>query len=459
MDLKNQSVLVYGAGKSGIAAARLLLDVPAKKVILFDENTDLKEEDLRGKLPESGNLQIMLGTIAQELLDQLSLVILSPGVPTDQPLVETLRAHGVKIWGEIELAWVCGKGDVLAITGTNGKTTTTSLLGDIMMEYAAGTDRSVYVVGNIGAPYTEIAEEQSEESITVLELSSFQLETIESFTPKISAILNLTPDHMYRHHTMEEYTRVKEEIARNQTAEDTCVLNYDDSRLRAFGGEIAAKVIYFSSHHKLKEGLYLDGSNICWNDGRAVTVICTTQELKLMGRHNYENVMAAAAMAIAYHVPVPTITRAVCAFRAVEHRIEYVTEKRGVVYYNDSKGTNPDAAIKAIEAMDRPTLLIGGGYDKDASYTEWIRSFHGRVKVLVLIGQTKDKIARAAEACGFEPIVKKETLGEAVEYCAEHALPGDAVLLSPACASWDMFSDYEERGRQFKELVNQLQDE
>ncbi len=460
MDLEKQQILVFGAGLSGIGAAKLLLKIPSGKVILYDGNEKLNEEELRRKLPGDAQIEIILGELPVSVLDTTDLVILSPGIPTDLPLVNEIKSRGIKIWGEVELAWECGSGDVLAITGTNGKTTTTSLLGDIMREYAkdtpAGAD-SVHVVGNIGAPYTDAALSLTKESITVAEISSFQLETIESFAPKVSAILNITPDHLNRHHTMEEYIRVKESITSNQTPDDTCVLNWDDEVLRTFAETLQTKVIFFSSSQKLSSGLYLDGEKICCCDGENETVLCSVKELKILGKHNYENVMAAAAVALAYGVPPATIRRAALAFHAVEHRIEYVAEKRGVVYYNDSKGTNPDAAIKGIQAMDRPTLLIGGGYDKNSSYEDWIRSFDGKVKVLVLIGETKEKIAEAAGRCGFERVVMKDSLEEAVEYCAAHAEKGDAVLLSPACASWDMFPNYEVRGRQFKELVNQLE--
>lgn len=451
MDLKEKKILIFGAGISGIGAAQLLLGVPAE-VILYDGNKDLNEAELRAKLPKSEQLSIVLGTLSDELISTLDLVILSPGVPTDLPIVNRLRAAGLRIWGEVELAWACGKGDVLAITGTNGKTTTTSLLGEIMKAWRT----EVYVVGNIGTPYTGAAMEMSEQAVTVAEISSFQLETTEQFAPKVTAILNITPDHLNRHHTMEEYIRVKELITHNQKPEDTCVLNYEDEVLREFGAGLHTKVLYFSSLRKLDQGLYLDGDKICYKNDGAETVICRTGELNIPGRHNYENVMAAAGMALAYGVPLEVI-QAVCRqFKAVEHRIEYVTEKHGVVYYNDSKGTNPDAAIKGIQAMDRPTLLIGGGYDKESSYEEWIQSFDGKVKYLVLIGQTKEKIAETARACGFEAIILKDTLEDAVQFCAEHAVSGDAVLLSPACASWGMFPNYEVRGRRFKELVNQL---
>ena len=363
-----------------------------------------------------------------------------------------MKAAGIRIWGEVELAYENAKGDVLAITGTNGKTTTTSLLGEIMKCWT----ESVYVVGNIGNPYTQAAPKMTEESVTVAEISSFQLETIDQFHPKVSAILNITPDHLNRHHTMEEYIRVKELITKNQTSEDTCVLNYEDPILRAFGENLQIRVLFFSSERKLKQGLYLEDETIWYADESQKLAICKTQDLNIVGKHNYENVMAAAGMALSYGVPLEKIQEAVKAFQAVEHRIEFVTEKSGVVYYNDSKGTNPDAAIKGIQAMSRPTLLIGGGYDKGSDYTEWIQSFDGKVKYLVLLGVTKEKIAETARKCGFDNIIMTESLEEAVKVCAENAESGDAVLLSPACASWDMFPSYEVRGRRFKELVRNL---
>ena len=408
--------------------------------------------ELRVQFAADAALEIVLGTLPESVMDTLDLVVISPGVPCDLPEVLLMKEKGIRIWGEVELAYECGKGDVLAVTGTNGKTTTTSLLGAIMQAWK----KEVYIVGNIGNPYTDAAPKMTDEAVTVAEISSFQLETIEKFAPKVSTILNITPDHLNRHHTMEEYIRVKELITENQTADDTCVLNYEDEILRKFGETLKTKVIYFSSLHKLEKGMYLDGKMICYSDGAEVTEICRTDQLNLPGRHNHENVMAASAMALAYGVPVEVIRKVVKEFKAVEHRIEYVTEKNGVVYYNDSKGTNPDAAIKGIQAMDRPTLLIGGGYDKGSSYEEWIQAFDGKVKYLVLIGQTREKIAETARKLGFTDIVFAESLEEAVQFCADHAVSGDAVLLSPACASWGMFPNYEVRGQIFKELVRKL---
>lgn len=451
MDLKGKKVLVFGSGKSGIGAADLLARVGACPLI-YDGNAEIDKEAVLHKTSGDYPLEIYAGDLPKEVQDSLDLAVLSPGVPTDIPVVKSFYAQGLPVWGEVELAYQTGKGEVLAITGTNGKTTTTALLGKIMSD----ARDSVFVVGNIGTPYTSKALEMKETSTTVAEISSFQLETIEKFAPKVSAILNITEDHLNRHHTMEEYIRVKELIVKNQGPEDFCVLNYEDEVLREFGRHIVPKTVYFSSVRKLDEGIYLDGDMIMLKqNGKEIPVVKTT-DLKILGQHNHENVMAAAAMAYFAGVPMESVRKSVCEFTAVEHRIEYVTEKNGVVYYNDSKGTNPDAAIKGIRAMNRPTYLIGGGYDKGSSYDEWIQAFDGKVRCLVLIGQTKEKIKESAERLGFHDIVLCEDLEEAVKVCAEKAQPGEAVLLSPACASWGQFDNYEQRGDMFKEYVRAL---
>ena len=459
MDLNEKNVLVFGAGISGEAAAGLLLRQGAR-VILYDGNKNLDLQSVKSRIADSvrdmtdrpeENLKIVSGEFPEEVVKELSLAVISPGVPADLPVVEQMRNLDIPVWGEIELAYAFGRGDVLAITGTNGKTTTTALLGEIMANYK----ESVFVVGNIGNPYTSIVPRTEESSVIVAEISRFQLETIHTFRPKVSAVLNITPDHLNRHHTMEAYVAAKERIAENQTKEDVCVLNYEDKLLREFGERTKAEVLYFSSKRKLKRGVYLDSGEIIIDLGEKIS-LCSVDSLHILGTHNYENVMAAAAMAYAYGVPAEVIQKTVCQFRGVEHRIEFVAEKNGVAFYNDSKGTNPDAAIRGIQAMNRPTVLIGGGYDKDSTYEEWINAFDGKVKKLVLLGDTRDKIAETARRLGFEDIVMADSFEEAFDKCVEYSRPGDAVLLSPACASWGMFKNYEERGDKFKELVNQL---
>lgn len=451
MNLQDKKVLVVGSGKSGQGAVRLLQKAGAVP-ILFDSNEELCAEKLKEKLIDVPEVLICLGSVPKELKEEIALVVISPGVPVDAPMLEEYRRRSVPIWGEIELAYRFSKGQVIAITGTNGKTTTTTLVGEIMK---ACYD-SVFVVGNIGNPYTEEALNTREDSVTVAEISSFQLETVHTFAPKVSAILNITPDHLDRHHTMECYAAVKESVAGNQTKEDVCVLNYEDSYTAEFGKRCPAKAVYFSSARALKEGIYLDGEEIFLAENGDVQRLMNIHEMNLVGICNVENVMAAIAIARAMKVPMELILKTVREFKAVEHRIEFVATKGGVDFYNDSKGTNPDAAIQGIRAMSKPTVLIGGGYDKHSEYDEWIEAFDGKVKALVLIGQTREKIAACASAHGIQNIILADTFEEAFAVCLEQAKEGDAVLLSPACASWGMFPNYEVRGKLFKELVEKI---
>jgi UDP-N-acetylmuramoylalanine--D-glutamate ligase len=429
MIFEGKNVFVVGTGISGIGAAKLLVQEHAN-VVLFDGNEKLKADDIRTKVG-----------------------VISPGVPIDSGLVLNFKAAGVPVWGEIELAYHFDKGTLLAITGTNGKTTTTALTGQIMKAY----NESTFVVGNIGNPYTTEVSKTSEGSHTVAEISSFQLETIHEFKPLVSAILNITPDHLNRHHTMECYIQTKENICLNQTKSETCVLNYEDEVLRDFGlNRCNADVVWFSSKCRPPKGAYVEGENIHYFDGNEDHVMMNVHDMNLIGTHNYENVCAAIDITKAAGVPEDIILHEIKRFKAVEHRIEYVATKNDVVYYNDSKGTNPDAAIKAIKAMSRPTILIGGGYDKGSEFDDYVKAFSPNVKMLVLMGVTAPKIAATAEKYGFTNVVTAGSLEEVVKICADNAKPGDAVLLSPACASWDMFESYEQRGRMFKDYVNRL---
>ena len=451
MELQDKEVLVIGTGISGIGAARLLLQVGARPV-LFDGNDKLDIEEIRKKLEGVEGIRIVLGEVPEEMKEKIDLLVISPGVPIDSPLVEEFQKKNVPVIGEIELASQFAKGKIVAITGTNGKTTTTTLTGDIMKAYYD----SVFVVGNIGNPFTTEVLSTTEKSVTVAEISSFRLETTKTFAPEVSAILNITPDHLNRHHTMECYVETKEKIAMNQTKDQVCVLNYEDGYTRAFGEKCPARVVYFSSRRELPEGIYLKGEDIYLKENGAEEKLLNIHELNLVGICNVENVMAAIVISRAMKVPMDVILDTVRNFHAVEHRIEFVAAKEGVDYYNDSKGTNPDAAIQGIRAMTKPTVLIGGGYDKQSEYDEWIEAFDGKVKALVLIGQTRDKIAACAKKHGVENIILADTFEEAFEVCRQQAEPGDAVLLSPACASWGMFPNYEVRGKIFKELVNKI---
>ena len=454
--LKGQKCLVVGSGISGIGAVTLLNQLNAE-IIFFDGNEKLSIEDLEKKLPEGISASCYTKELPQEVMETLDVAVLSPGVPTDIPMVNTMRGMGVKIIGEIELGYMAEKGTVVAITGTNGKTTTTTLVGEIMKAHF-GEERT-YVVGNIGFPYTLESLKTEKDTVTVGEISSFQLETVHEFHPKVSAILNVTPDHLNRHYTMEAYAQAKADIAKKQTKEDICVLNYENTYTREMGESVPAKAVYFSSARELEEGYFLKGEEIYKAaDGKVQPLMNIHKDMNLVGICNVENVMAAIAIAEGMDVPMETILAVIKSFKAVEHRIEFVATKGGVDYYNDSKGTNPDAAIQGIKAMSRPTILIGGGYDKQNEYDEWIESFEGKVKWLVLIGQTRDKIAECARNHGFDKIKMADTFEECLELCTSLAEEGDAVLLSPACASWGMFPNYEVRGKVFKDYVNGLKE-
>ena len=452
--LTGKKCLVIGSGISGIGSVALLEHIGAK-VVLYDSDEKLTPEQIRAKLPSQSKARCITGELPGEILKETEIVVLSPGVPTDIPLVNSLRENNAAILGEIELGYQEEKGTVVAITGTNGKTTTTTLMGKIM-EAHLGAGK-VFVVGKIGNPYTSECLKTAADTVTVGEISSFQLETVRDFHPAVSAILNITPDHLNRHHTMEAYVAAKENIACNQTKDDICVLNYDNGYTRDFGKRCPAKAMYFSSSEELEEGYFLRGDKIIRRlDGHEQELMDIHKDMNLVGICNVENVMAAIAMADGMGVPLETTLAVVKDFKAVEHRIEFVETKGGVDYYDDSKGTNPDAAIQGIKAMSKPTILIGGGYDKESQYDEWVESFGGKVKWLVLIGQTKEKIAECARAHGFDRIRFADTYEECLMLCTELAQEGDAVLLSPACASWGMFKNYEERGDLFKEYVRSL---
>lgn len=450
MELKGKKVMVVGTGISGIGAVDLLNKVGAD-VILYDGNEKLKKADVEAKL-KSNKAEIVIGECSDELISKVDLLVISPGVPIDSPLVLRFKEAGVLVWGEIELAYNYDKGSIVAITGTNGKTTTTALVGQIIKAY----NEKTFVVGNIGNSYTGEVFNTSKDSVTVAEISSFQLETTNEFHPKVSAILNITPDHLNRHHTMECYAETKERVALKQTKDDVCVLNLEDEWLQDFAKKCSASVVYFSSKRKVEVGAYVDGDTIRYTDGVNDKEFLNIHDMKLLGVHNYENVCAAIAMTKAMGIPDEVIIREVKNFRAVEHRIEFVATKSGVDYYNDSKGTNPDAAIKAIEAMVKPTILIAGGYDKGSEFDEYINAFGDKVRLMVLLGQTSQKIADTAKKLGFTNYIFANSMEEVVDICAKNAKEGEAVLLSPACASWGMFDNYEQRGEIFKDLVNKL---
>lgn len=454
--MNRQKVLVLGTGRSGIASAKQILAMGGE-VVFFDANPKLDEAKLLSQFKKKEATKIsrvIKGKLLERDLLKIDAAVISPGIAMDEPYVLLLNSAKIPVIGEIELAYQSCKGKLCAVTGTNGKTTTVSLIGEILKSKYTDT----HVVGNIGNPFTAEALETEEQSATVCEVSSFQLESIVDFRPDVAAITNITPDHLDRHKTMKNYIMIKESIAMNQTEEDSIVLNYMDTELRKFGKKrnLKPKVIWFSSEEEPKEGFILREGEFIHKTKEKEEKLFKTKDIQLLGKHNYENVMCAMAVALQMGVPMDKIIKVCKKFKPVEHRIEFVRERSGVRYYNDSKGTNVDAAIQALRAMPGPVLLIGGGYDKHVDFDAWVKEFKGRVKYLVLIGETRNQIAACAKKHGFHNLMFAEDMDEAVKDCAAYADPGDYVLLSPACASWGMFKDYEERGSIFKDCVKNL---
>ncbi len=446
MDFLNKNVLVCGIARSGVCAALMLRKLGANVTI-----QDLKnEEDIEGiDTLRKNNINLYLGKNPDNnIIDSMDFMVVSPGLPTDLDFVKYANSK-IPVISEIELAYLVCKAPIIAITGTNGKTTTTSLLGHILKMY-----KKTYIAGNIGIPFSHYALDIEENSIVALELSSFQLETIKSFKPKIASVLNITEDHLNRHKTMENYIKAKERIFENQDENDFLILNYDDLECRKMEEKAKSKVLYFSTKEQIENGAYLKDDYIYINNYPFIN----TDDIKILGEHNMENVMVAILMCLCYNVPTDVIIEGVKSFKAVEHRIEYVATKKGVDYYNDSKGTNTDATIKAINAMKKKTYLIVGGYDKNADFLPMIKEFKDKVIKAVIIGQVKERLAKDCEKFNFTDYVIKDSFFDAIDYCYENAKQGECVLLSPACASFDMFKDYEERGNIFKRYVKDLKE-
>lgn len=448
---ENKKVIVCGMARSGISAAKLLASVGADVTL-----QDMKPMDVLIKLHDieaykKAGIKIFAGANPDDIIDSFDYAVLSPGVPCDLPFIKKAESSGVKVISEVELAYTLTECPVCAITGTNGKTTTTTLTGMLLNKKYKNTA----VVGNIGVAYSEKVKSLKADDFVCAEISSFQLETSDTFRPHIAAVLNITPDHLNRHKTMDNYVAVKEKIFMKQNKDDFTILNKNDEYCVKMADKTKGKVFFFSSAEKLDEGIYLDGDNIHIKWKGLDEDVINIHDLRILGTHNYENVMAAVACAVCAGVDMESIREILKEFNGVEHRIEYCGTFDGVDYYNDSKGTNPDASIRAVLAMRKPIVLIGGGYDKDSSYDEWVKLFDGRVKKLILIGATAGKIAECCDRYGFKDYEFADTFKKCIEKCKASAEEGDCVLLSPACASWGMFEDYEQRGRMFKEMVAQ----
>lgn len=450
--IENKNVLVVGLGKSGIAAAQALSKRGARVSVQDSKNQGSIDPQLVTYL-KNENVTCYFATEPDEHTS-FDLIVLSPGVSPDLPFVKKAAESGVWVIGELELAYQLGHGHYIGITGTNGKTTTTTLVGEMLHN----ADRDTAVVGNIGVAVTTRALTATEDTWMVTEVSSFQLETIRHFRPQVSAILNLTPDHMDRHKTLEEYGRVKARIFENQKLQDFLIINFDDKPCFKLSAKAKATVVPFSRLVELSFGAFVKDGIITIRDQAGVeTAFCHKDELMIPGTHNLENALAATAIAYFAGVKPDVILRTLLEFSGVEHRIEFVNEIDGVRFVNDSKGTNPDAAIKAIEAISAPIFLIAGGYDKGSDFGDLIDACQDKVDMMFLLGKTAAKIKDTAESKGFTKTIILKDMETCVNEAFRQAKPGTTVLLSPACASWDMYENFEQRGRHFKDCVAGLE--
>lgn len=453
MELKNKNVLILGLGVSGVSTVKALNKLQANIVI-----SDLKrEEELKDFLNEIGDypVKLYLGTNSVPL-DDIDLIVKSPGIPLELSIIEEAKSKNIEVITDIELAYrLIPNNKFIAITGTNGKTTTTTLVGKIF----SNAGYKCHVTGNIGVGILWEAINSKKEDIFIIETSSFQLESTIKFKPKVSLIINITPDHINWHKTYDNYINAKKKVFKNQDNEDFTVLNYDDETIRNMKDEINSNIIWFSVNNELNKGVYIKGEKIVINDGTKLIEVLPHKDVKIPGKHNLENALASIAIGYSLGIDVDIIADVLRTFEGVEHRIEYVTTIDDVEFYNDSKGTNSDASIKAIEALDGPIILIAGGMDKGTSFDDFIKSFSGKVKNLILLGETAKKINETANKYGFKDIYLVDSMKEAVKKSFQVSKEGDKILLSPACASWDMYESFEERGRDFKEAVYELRED
>lgn len=453
---KGKKILVVGMARSGLAATRYLLRQGAA-VLVNDSKSESDLKDICDELKTVGQVEFILGRNPEiEEVKNIDMAVVSPGVPLELDYIMSIKEDRKKVISEIELAYLAGLEKELrfvGITGTNGKTTTTSLVGEIFKAQGVET----YVVGNIGNPSIEAVESANEGAVLVTELSSFQLESIDRFSPSASTVLNLTEDHMNRHHTIENYAMAKARIFENQVDDTVCILNYDDPITRSMADDCHADVVFFSRREKFERGIYLDDdNNVIVNNEIEEIPILNADELSLPGGHNLENCMAAIGITLSMGVDIDVLVSVLKTFKAVEHRLEYVDTVNGVKYVNDSKGTNPDSTIKAVQSYKDPIILIAGGYDKGSDFNELFEIAKDYVRSVVILGQTGDLIENTARKHGISDLYRVENLKEAVEKSSQIANENDIVLLSPACASWGMYNNYEERGLEFKQLVEKL---
>ncbi len=452
MELKNKRVLVVGLGRSGVASAFFLQDHGAK-VTVSDSKSEAQLQSEIAALLDRG-ISLETGQHGERTFRDQDLIVVSPGVPSDQPQLQHARSRGIPVIGEVELAFRFLQGRVIAITGSNGKTTTTTLVGEILAQAGKKNGKKTLVGGNIGTPVISLVSQSSPDSLIVLEISSFQLETIQQFRPWIAAVLNITPDHLDRHRTFQAYLDAKARIFENQQAGDFTVLNADDPTCAALKNKVQGSLYWFSRKHAVENGAFLKDDQIIFRQNGQEQKVLSRGDIQLKGAHNLENALAAVAMSMIAGCAPEQVRQAVAEFRAVEHRLELVTTLNGVAFYNDSKATNVDATVKALESFPGKIHIILGGKDKGSDYTVLNPLLRERAKRAYLIGAAAEKIASQIQ--GSTPLVRSGTLERAVRQAFEAAGSGDVVLLAPACASFDQFENYEHRGRAFKELVLSL---
>lgn len=453
MYLKNKRVLVLGLGISGLSTVKAL-DSLESQIIVYDSKTEIELKDF---FNEISDIHIEKWLNKKEIyLENIDLIVKSPGIPpTSEILLEAYRQN-IEVITDIELAYrISPTEKIIAITGTNGKTTTTTLVGEIIKK----ANYNIHLAGNIGVGILWDMVNAKADDVFVIEASSFQLENTVSFRPQISLILNITPDHLDWHGSLEHYIDSKKKIFQNQTEKDFTILNYDDPIIRKMADDLKSNIIWFSVNEKLNKGIYIDGEEIVINDGENIIKVMTYKDIKILGKHNLENVLGSIGICYAMDIDMKTIAQSIREFKGVEHRIEYVTNINGISFYNDSKGTNPESTIKAIEAIDSPIILIAGGYNKGSEFDNLVKSFNNKIKGLVLLGETKEKIKQAAEKAGIINIHLVEDMKEAVKLSYSLGESEDNILLSPACASWGMYNNFEERGQDFKNAVYALKED
>ncbi len=453
MYLKNKRVLVLGLGISGLSTVKALHKLGAQ-IIVSDSK---KEEELRDFFDKTRDIYVEKHLNTNDIpLEDIDLIIKSPGILPTTPILLKAQERNIEVITDIELAYRVSPTDkIVAITGTNGKTTTTTLIGEVFRK----ANYNTYVAGNIGVGILWDMVNAKKEDVFIIEVSSFQLENTVYFKPKVSLITNITPDHLNWHGSLDNYILAKKKVFKNGDNTDYTVLNYDDKTLREMENDINSNIIWFSVNDKLDNGVFIEGDYIVLKDGENFNKVLPYKELKILGKHNLENALGAVAVCFAMGIDLRVIGEVLREFKGVEHRIEYVKTIDGISFYNDSKGTNSDSTIKAIEALEAPIVLIAGGYDKGVEFDDLIQAFDGKIKELILLGATREKIKETALRYGFNNIHLVENMKEAVSLAYELGEEKDNILLSPACASWGMYNNFEERGQDFKNAVYGLKED